>query len=111
MIDLYSKDNIKNEGKVDYKFKVWLDCNFGYYTQGLLIDYCWDSTVVYQYDSKLGKLRSTYNEISLDSITDWRIYDDNGELVLAFYEGDVAWCAYVMSWLIYNKPEYVILPQ
>jgi hypothetical protein len=110
MIDLYSKDNIKTEGNIDSKFKVWLDCNFGYYTQGLLIDYHWDSTVVYQYDYKLGKLRSTYNEISLDSITSWRIYDDNGELVLAFYEGDVAWCAYVMSWLTYNKPEYVILP-
>lgn len=110
MIDLYSKDNIKTEGKVDYKFKLWLDCNFGHYTQGLLIDYYWDSTVVYQYDSKLDKLRSTYNEISLDSITGWRIYNDNRELVLALYEGDVLWCAYVMCWVTYTKPEYVPLP-
>ena len=110
MINLYSKDNIKSEGKVDYKFKLWLDSNFGHYVQGLLVDYYWDSTVVYQYDSKLDKLRSTYNEISLDSITRWRIYDDNGEFVLALYEGDVMWCAYNMSWLTYNKPEYIVLP-
>jgi hypothetical protein len=110
MVNFYSKDKIKFEGSVDNFFKNWLECNFGYYTQGLLVDVNWDSTVVYQYDYKLGKLRSTYNEISLDSITGWRIYDDNGELVLALYEDDVLWCAYVMSWITYNKPDYVPLP-
>jgi hypothetical protein len=111
MIDFYSSDKLLQEGTTDNKFKVWLGCNFGYYTQGLLIDANWDSTVVYQYDTETDKLRSTFNELSFENVNKWRIYkDDNDELYIGLYWNDGLWGAYVMSWLTYEKPEYVVLP-
>lgn len=108
MIDFYSKDNLKYEGIVDKQFKVWLECNFGYYTQGLLVSAVWDSTVVYQYDYEADKICSTFDSLSFQNTTSWRIYeDDNGEFYLSFYWDDALQTSYVMSWLSYKKPDYV----
>lgn len=112
MIDFYSSDKLVQEGNINKEFKVWLECNFGYYTQGLLIDANWDSTVVYQYDTEIDKLRSTFNELSFKNVNKWRIYkDDNDEFYIGLYWNDGLWGAYVMSWLTYEKPDYVVLPQ
>lgn len=112
MVNFYSKDKVKFEGSIDIVFKNWLECNFGYYTQGLLVDANWDSTVVYQYDPETDKIRSTFNEVLLKNVNVWRIYqDDNDEFYLGLYWDGGLWGAFVMSWLTYDKPEYVILPQ
>ena len=108
MVNFYSDDKLLQEGTVDNKFKVWLECNFGHYTQGLLIDANWDSTVVYQYDAEMDKLRSTFNELSFENVNKWRIYkDDNDDFYIGLYWGGGLWGAYVMSWLTYEKPDYV----
>lgn len=110
MVNFYSDDDLLQEGPADNKFKLWMECNFGHYTQGLLIDVHWYSTVVYQYDAEVNKLRSTFNELSFENVNKWRIYkDDNDGLYIGLYWNDALWGAYVMSWLTYNKPEYVDL--
>ena len=108
MIDFYSKDKLLLWGVIDRQFKAWLACNFSYYTQGLLVDSSWDSTVVYQYDPETDKLRSTLNEISFNNLNQWRLYkDDNEEFYLSFYWNDIFSHSYIMSWLVYEKPNYV----
>ena len=39
-----------------------------------------------------------------------KFYHEKNREMVEITEDDVAWCAYIMSWLTYNKPEYVILP-
>ena len=110
MVNFYSDDNLLQEGPIDNKFKLWMECNFGHYTQGLLIDAHWDSTVIYQYDVEMNKLRSTFDELSFENVNKWRIYKDNNDkLYIGFYWNNMLWGTYVMSWLTYNKPEYVDL--
>ena len=94
-------------GDITQKFLVWLECNFGYYTCGVLVDRDWDSNVLYQYDSQVNHLRSSYSDFDLKNINKWKIEKEFETYILSFYEDDLLWRNYTLSWLNFEKPSYV----
>ena len=102
-----NKSCIVESGEVNKHFKNWLECNFGFYTSGVLIDSSWDSNVVYQYDPELDALKSSYNNISMKDIFSYEMENLDDVLYLRFYAEDkVPWCSYEMMWLNETAPKY-----
>ena len=99
--------SIIKEGKVDVHFKNWLECNFGFYTCGVLVDSVWDSNIIYQYDPELDALKSSYNIVYMKDISSYEMKNLDGVLHLQFYaEDEVPWCSYEMAWLNETAPKY-----
>ena len=95
-------------GNINQKFLVWLECNFGFYSSGVLIDTAWDSNVISQYDSQRNCLRNSYNDFELDKVNKWSITKSkNGDYLLNFYEDELLWAGFELNWLSSDKPNYV----
>ena len=99
--------SIIKEGKVDVHFKNWLECNFGFYTCGVLVDSVWDSNIIYQYDPELDALKSSYNIVSLSEMYRYELETrENCVYLHLFIDEDNLWCSYIMMWLDETAPKY-----
>lgn len=95
-------------GDINQKFLAWLECNFGFYSSGILIDTAWDSNVISQYDSQRNCLRNSYNDFELDKVNKWSITKSkNNAYLLNFYEDELLWAGFELNWLSADKPDYV----
>lgn len=101
---------ILKEGVVDLKFGVWVECNFGFYTMGVLIDNAWDSNVLYQYNAETQIFQSTYGEYRMRDVISYSIEKRPWGMYLNLYgEDKVRWVTFQMTWLVENAPEYFSL--
>ena len=105
-----SEKVILKEGKADLRFGIWLECNFGFYSMGVLVNAEWDSNVLYQYNAETQIFQSTYNEIRMQDIISYNIEKRPWGLYLNLYgEDDIRWVTFKMAWLDEKAPEYFSL--
>lgn len=97
----------KFSGEINQKFIVWLDANFGFYSQGILVDTAWDVNLIYQFEEKRNALKSWYQEIELSRFNKWEIIIDNDTFYLNLYEDDIKWFCFQTCWINEKKPDYV----
>lgn len=98
----------KFSGKVNQVFKIWLDCNFGFYSQGILLDTAWDVNLIYQFEEKRNALKSWFREAELDKLNKWEIIiDDDNIFYLSLFEDDIEWFRFQMCWINEKKPDFV----
>lgn len=89
----YNKDFCET-GKNDKDFKLFLDANFSYYCDTILVGSDFSSNILYQYDFEAETLKSSFNEIQLNLITDWKLSFVNERLTLSLFEEDVLWASF-----------------
>lgn len=93
--------------KITRNFKTWLECNFGFYTMGVLVDNVWDSNVIYQYDPELDALKSSYNVLNLEDVTEYSFEKYDSTYLLNFYIGDnIPYATFKMCWISETCPNY-----
>lgn len=88
-------------GKVDEDFKLFLDTNFGFYSDKILIGCGFGSNILYQYDFEAGILKSSFNNIQLSLVTDWKLSIKDEMLILSLYDNDVLWCNFYIAKLTF----------
>lgn len=88
-------------GKNDENFKKFLDANFSYYSDNILVGIDFGSNILYQYDYERECLRSSFNEIELDLITDWKLFKKDETLILSLYENDTLWNNFSVAKLLF----------
>ena len=107
IVDMQGTCSIIKTGKVDVHFKNWLECNFGFYTCGVLVDSVWDSNIIYQYDPELDALKSSYNIVSLSEMYRYELETRENRVYLhLFIDEENLWCSYIMMWLDETAPKY-----
>lgn len=88
-------------GKVDKNFKLFLDANFGFYNDKILIGCEFGSNILYQYDVEAEVFKSSFNKIQLNLITDWKLSFKNDMFTLSLYENDILWYDFHIAKLVF----------
>jgi len=93
--------NFCEKGKVDKDFKLFLDANFGYYCNNILVGTEFGSNILFQYDYEVDSLKSSFNEIQLNLVTNWKLSFKSDMLTLSLYEDDILWCDFHIAKLTF----------
>ena len=102
----YEKMIVKRK-LIDNHFKSWLECNFGFYSSGILINTCWDSNVIYQYDYETQTLKSSFDDLKLNDMEYYSIEKYERTYILSLFdEENMKWCSYMMCWISEEIPEH-----
>lgn len=93
--------DFSESGKLNKEFKLFLDAAFGYYSDNILVGTHFGSNILYQYDSERDCIKSSFDELQLNLITDWKLSLKEGMLALSLYEGDTLWADYFVAKLTF----------
>ena len=90
-------------GKFNNEFKLFLNANFGYYSDNILVGAHFGSNILYQYDSERDCIKSSFDEFQLNLITNWKLSFKNDMFTLSLYENDILWCDFHIAKLTFAQ--------